>query len=98
MGKKIDVGILMWEGKSGAWQPQLGVVCNIVELMAKYTATRLTGLVEMIRGLANPKSEGARREVHSHPQPCLKFEVRQGRRGSKDCDVQTGIIQFDVVR
>jgi hypothetical protein len=60
---------------------------GVVELMAKYTSTRLTGLVEMIRGLANPKSEGARREVHSHPQPCLKFEVRQGRRGNKDCDV-----------
>jgi hypothetical protein len=38
-----------------------------VELMTKHTATRLTGLVEMIRGLANPKSEGARREEHSHP-------------------------------
>ena len=66
-----------------------------MELMAKHTATRLTGLVEMIRGLASPKSEGARRE---HPQPCLKCGVRQGRRGGKDCDVQTGIIQFDVVR
>ena len=54
------------------------------------------GLVEMIRGLANPKSEGARREVHSHPQPCLQCGLRQGRRGGKDCDVQTGIIQFNI--
>jgi hypothetical protein len=30
---------------------------GVVELMAMHTATRLTGLVEMIRGLANPKSE-----------------------------------------
>jgi hypothetical protein len=30
---------------------------GVVELMAKHTATRLTGLVKMIRGLANPKSE-----------------------------------------
>ena len=71
---------------------------GVVELMTKHTATRLTGLVEMIRGLASPKSEGARREVHSHPQPCLKCGLRQGRRGGKDCDVQTGIIQFDAVR
>jgi hypothetical protein len=35
----------------------------------------------MIRGLANPKAEGARREVHSHPQPCLKCGVIQVRRG-----------------
>jgi hypothetical protein len=41
---------------------QLGAV----ELMTKHTATaRLTGLVEMIRELSNPKSGGARREVHS---------------------------------
>ena len=40
---------------------------EVVELMAKHTATRLTGLVAMIRGLANPKSEGASREVRSHP-------------------------------
>ena len=56
------------------------LVLAIVELMAKHTAARRTGLVEMIRGLASPKSEGARREVHSHPQPCLKCGVRQGRR------------------
>jgi len=37
---------------------------NVVELMAKHTAARLTGLVEMIRGLANPKSGGAWREEH----------------------------------
>ncbi len=67
---------------------------GVMELMAKHTATRLTGLVEMIRGLASPKSEGARWEVHSHPL----CGVRQGRRGGKDCDVQTGIIQCDVVR
>jgi hypothetical protein len=42
---------------------------EVVELMAKHTAARLTGLVEMIRGLANPKSGGARRKVHSHPSP-----------------------------
>jgi hypothetical protein len=71
---------------------------GVVELMAKHTATRLTGLVKMIRGLANPKSEGGRWEVHSHPQPCLKCGVRQGRRGGKDCDMQTCIIQLDVVR
>jgi hypothetical protein len=59
---------------------------------------KLRDWLKMIRGLANPKSEDARREVHSHPQPCLKCGVRQGRRGGKDCDVQTGIIQFDVVR
>jgi hypothetical protein len=52
----------------------------------------------MIRGLSNPKSGGARRGVHSRPQPCLKCEVRKGRRGGKDCDVQTGIIQFDIVK
>jgi hypothetical protein len=74
------------------------LVLEVLELMAKHTAARLTRLVEMIRGLANPKSGGARREVHSHPQPCLKCGVRQGRRGGKDCDVQTGIIQFDAVR
>jgi len=56
------------------------------------------GLVEIIRELANPKSEGARRDVHSPPQPCLKCGVRQGRRGGKDCDVQTCFIQLDVVR
>jgi hypothetical protein len=66
--------------------------------MAKHTVVRLTGLAEMTRGLANPKSEGARREVHLHPQPCLQCEVGQGRRGGKDCDVQTGIIHLDVVR
>jgi len=33
----------------------------------KNLAPRLTGLVEMIRGLANPKSGGARQEVHSRP-------------------------------
>jgi hypothetical protein len=66
--------------------------------MAKHTATRLTGLDEMIRGLANPESEGARRDLHSHPQPCLRCGMRQGRGGGKDCDVQTGIIQLDVVR
>jgi hypothetical protein len=43
---------------------------GVVELMTKHTATRLTGLVEMNRGLASPKSEGARWEVPSHPQPC----------------------------
>ena len=43
------------------------LVLVVVELMAKHTATRLTGLVEMIRGLANPKSGGARQEVHSRP-------------------------------
>ena len=74
------------------------LVLVVVELMAKHTATRLTGLVEMIRGLASPKSEGARREVHSHPQPCLQCGLRQGRRGGKDCDVQTCFIQLDVVR
>jgi hypothetical protein len=67
---------------------------EVVELMAKHT-TRLTGLVEMIRGLANPKSGGARRGLHLHPHPCLKCAVSQGRRGGKDC---TGIIKFDVVR
>jgi len=41
------------------------LVLGIVELMAKHTAPRRTGLVEMIRGLANPKSGGARWEVHS---------------------------------
>jgi hypothetical protein len=40
---------------------------EVVELMAKHTTARLTGFVEMIRGLANPKSGGARREVHSNP-------------------------------
>ena len=44
------------------------LVLGVLELMAKHNAARLTGLVEMIRGLANPKSVGARREVHSHPQ------------------------------
>jgi len=44
---------------------------EVVELMAKHTATRLTGLVAMIRGLANPKSEGASREVRSHPTPSV---------------------------
>jgi len=29
---------------------------EVVELMAKHTTARLTGFVEMIRGLANPKS------------------------------------------
>ena len=40
---------------------------EVVELTAKHTAIRLTELIEMIRGLANPKSGGARREVHSNP-------------------------------
>jgi hypothetical protein len=66
--------------------------------MAKHTAALLEGLVGMIRGPANPKSEGARRKVHSQLQPCLKWEVRQGRRGGKDRCVWTGKIQFDVVR
>ena len=44
---------------------------EVVELMAKHTATRLTGLVAMIRGLANPISEGASREVRSHPTPSV---------------------------
>ena len=38
---------------------------DVVELMTKDTASRLAGLVGMIRGLANPKSGGARWEVHS---------------------------------
>jgi hypothetical protein len=59
---------------------------ELVELMAKHTAARLPGLVEGIRGLANPKSEVPRREVHLHPQPCFKCVVRQGLRGGKDCD------------
>jgi len=63
-------------------------VLEVVKLMARHTAARLTGLVEMIRGLANPKSGGARREVHSHPKPYLKCRAKQGRRGGKDCDVQ----------
>jgi hypothetical protein len=97
---------------------------GVFELMAENTVARLTGLVEMIRGLANLKSEGARLEIHLHPQRCLKCGVRQRRRGGedcegarreihfhpqpclrcgvrkegKDCDVRTGIIQFDVVR
>jgi hypothetical protein len=64
----------------------------------KHTAGRLSGLVETIRGSANPKSGDASREVHSHPQPCLECGARQGRRGGKDFNVQTGIIQFDEVR
>ena len=59
---------------------------ELVELMAKHTTSRLTGLVAMIRGLANPKSEDARREVRLHPQPCFMCVVRQGLRGGKDCD------------
>jgi hypothetical protein len=51
---------------------------EVVELMAKHTAARLTELVELIRGLANPKSGGARRGVPLHPHPCLKCAVRQG--------------------
>jgi len=73
---------------------------DVVELMEKYTATRLAGLVGRIWELANPKSGGARRKVHSHPrapQPCPKCNGRQGRRGGKDCDVQPGIIQFNIV-
>jgi hypothetical protein len=57
---------------------------DVVELMAKPAAARLAELVEMIRGLAYPKSGGARRGVHLQPQPCLKCAVRQGRRGGKD--------------
>jgi hypothetical protein len=34
--------------------------------MANHTEARLTGLVEMNRGLANPKSKGTREEVHMH--------------------------------
>ena len=49
---------------------------EVVELMAKHTVAQLPGLVEGIRGLANPKSRGARREVHLHPQPCLKWRCR----------------------
>ena len=60
---------------------------ELVELMAKHTAARLTGLVKMIRGLGNPKSGGARRGVHLHPQSCLKCVVRQGRRAGKDTGV-----------
>jgi hypothetical protein len=37
---------------------------DVVELMEKYTATRLAGLVGRIWGLANPKSGDARRRVH----------------------------------
>ena len=32
----------------------------------------------MILGLANPGLWGVRKKVHSHTQPCLEFEVRQG--------------------
>jgi hypothetical protein len=63
------------------------LILEVVELMAKHTMAWLTGLVEMIRGLPNPKSGGARPKVHSHPQPCLKCEVRQGQGGGKDYDV-----------
>ena len=59
---------------------------GLVQLMAENTVARLTGLVEMIRGLAHPKSEGARREIHLHSQPCFMCVVRQGLRGGKDCD------------
>jgi hypothetical protein len=45
---------------------------DVVELMAKHTASRLAGLVGIIRGLENPKSVGARRRVHLQPQTCLK--------------------------
>jgi hypothetical protein len=60
---------------------------EVVEFTAKHTEIRLTGVVEMIRGLANPRSRGARREVHLQTQPCLKCAVKQGRRGGKDCVV-----------
>jgi hypothetical protein len=73
-------------------------VLQVVKLMERHTAARLTGLVEMILGLVNPESGGGRWEVHPHPQPCLKCGARQGRKEGKDCDVQTGIIQFEVVR
>ncbi len=38
----------------------------------------------MIRELANPGSGGVRQKIHSHTQPCLESEVKQGRRGGKD--------------
>jgi hypothetical protein len=40
---------------------------EVVELMAKHPEARLTGLPEMIRGLANPKSGSASRELLAHP-------------------------------
>ena len=42
---------------------------EVVKLMAEHTTDRLTGLVDLIRGLANSKSGGARRKVRSHPSP-----------------------------
>jgi hypothetical protein len=42
---------------------------EVVKLMAEHTTAWLKGLVDLIRGLANPKSGGARRKVHSHPSP-----------------------------
>jgi len=45
---------------------------GVGKMMAKHTTALLEGLVGMIRGPANPKSGGARRKVHSQPQPCLK--------------------------
>jgi hypothetical protein len=56
----------------------------VVELMASNPPALLEGLVGMIRGLANPKSRGARRKAHSQPQTRLKLEVRRGQRGGKD--------------
>jgi hypothetical protein len=65
IGEEVDVGI--WCRK-GVWG-MTALVLEVVELMAKNTTARLTGLVEMIWGLANPKLGGARRKVNSHPNP-----------------------------
>jgi hypothetical protein len=45
------------------------LVLGVVELMAKYTATRLTGLVEMIRRLASPQLEGRGGKYTRTPSP-----------------------------
>ncbi len=45
----------------------------VVELMAKHTANRLTGLVEMVRGLANPKSEGLGEEEEEEEEDLFVF-------------------------
>jgi hypothetical protein len=54
---------------------------EVMELMAKHTAVRLSGLVERIRGLATPKSGGARRRGTLAPPALSKVCGETGAEG-----------------
>jgi hypothetical protein len=70
--------LALWSRKGSSGLSALEL--DVVKLMAKHTAALLEGLVGMIRGPPNPKSEGARRKVHSQPQPS-KVRAETGAQG-----------------